>query len=120
MHDSPCPLTPRQLEIAGLVRQGFTNKQIARRLVLADPTVANHVHQAPRRLQVPSPGQPARWMVRGTIEAVPTSPGLTIHWSHFLCRRARSAREAAIEIRAESRSLRRIATEMRSAHPGER
>jgi DNA-binding NarL/FixJ family response regulator len=38
------PLTPRQREIAALVVEGLSNKQIARRLLIEQATVKNHVH----------------------------------------------------------------------------
>jgi DNA-binding NarL/FixJ family response regulator len=37
-------LTPRQREIAGLIAEGLSNKQIARRLLIEQATVKNHVH----------------------------------------------------------------------------
>jgi len=40
-HDS---LTPRQREIATLIAEGLSNKQIARRLSIENATVKNHVH----------------------------------------------------------------------------
>ena len=43
-------LTPRQLEIAVLIANGYSNRQIAARLVLASGTVANHVAQTLGRL----------------------------------------------------------------------
>jgi len=38
------PLTPRQREIASLIADGLSNKQIARRLLIEQATVKNHVH----------------------------------------------------------------------------
>ena len=38
------PLTPRQREIAALIAAGLSNKQIARRLLIEQATVKNHVH----------------------------------------------------------------------------
>jgi DNA-binding NarL/FixJ family response regulator len=61
-HPSSGPLTPRQREIAALIAEGLSNKQIARRLLIEQATVKNHVHtilvklgvtrrdQVPRRL----------------------------------------------------------------------
>jgi DNA-binding NarL/FixJ family response regulator len=37
-------LTPRELEIVRLLAQGLRNKQIARRLVIAEGTVKIHLH----------------------------------------------------------------------------
>lgn len=37
-------LTPRQREIASLIADGLSNKQIARRLLIEQATVKNHVH----------------------------------------------------------------------------
>lgn len=37
-------LTPRQREIAALIAAGLSNKQIARRLLIEQATVKNHVH----------------------------------------------------------------------------
>lgn len=37
------PLTPRESEVAGLIAQALTNRQIARRLVLSERTVETHV-----------------------------------------------------------------------------
>jgi len=61
---SPIPdpadgLTVREREIAGLVSQGLSNKEIASRLCLALPTVKNHVHSILEKLQVERRGQAA-------------------------------------------------------------
>jgi two-component system, NarL family, nitrate/nitrite response regulator NarL len=45
-------LTTRQREIAGLVGEGLSNKDIAQRLSLSLPTVKNHVHAILEKLQV--------------------------------------------------------------------
>jgi DNA-binding NarL/FixJ family response regulator len=37
------PLSPRELEILGMIAGGASNKEIARRLVIAEGTVKNHV-----------------------------------------------------------------------------
>jgi two-component system nitrate/nitrite response regulator NarL len=50
-HVSP-PLTARQREIAALLRDGLSNKDIAQRLSLSLPTVKNHVHAVLERLQI--------------------------------------------------------------------
>jgi DNA-binding NarL/FixJ family response regulator len=45
-------LTPRQREIAGLIAEGLSNKQIARRLSIERATVKNHVHSILVKLAV--------------------------------------------------------------------
>lgn len=45
-------LTEREAEVAGLVGDGLTNKQIARRLRIRLPTVKNHVHNILEKLNV--------------------------------------------------------------------
>ncbi|WP_316758574.1 ATP-binding protein [Streptomyces herbicida] len=44
------PLTPRQVQVAMLVAEGLTNRQIAARLDISEWTVVNHVRQIMRRL----------------------------------------------------------------------
>jgi HD-GYP domain-containing protein (c-di-GMP phosphodiesterase class II) len=39
----PAGLTPREVEVLGLLARGATNREIARALVIADKTAANHV-----------------------------------------------------------------------------
>jgi two-component system nitrate/nitrite response regulator NarL len=43
-------LTPRQREILGLIGQGLSNKEIARRLCIELSTVKNHVHSTLEKL----------------------------------------------------------------------
>jgi two-component system, NarL family, nitrate/nitrite response regulator NarL len=45
-------LTARELEIAELLDQGLSNKEIAQRLSIAVPTVKNHVHSILEKLDV--------------------------------------------------------------------
>ena len=47
-------LTPREHEVLGLVAEGLTNTEIARRLWVAPSTVAKHLEQAYRKLGVGS------------------------------------------------------------------
>ena len=44
-------LTSRELEVAALLQEGLTNKQIATRLTIQLPTVKNHVHSILRKLE---------------------------------------------------------------------
>jgi DNA-binding NarL/FixJ family response regulator len=43
-------LTNREQQLVGLISQGFSNKEIANRLQLAEQTVRNHVHRMLRKL----------------------------------------------------------------------
>jgi len=43
-------LTPRQLQVVGLISSGFSNKEIAARLSISEATVKNHVHELLRQL----------------------------------------------------------------------
>jgi DNA-binding CsgD family transcriptional regulator len=54
-------LTARQRDVAGLVRQGLTNTEIAEQLVLEPGTVANHVASILDRLGFRSRSQIAVW-----------------------------------------------------------
>lgn len=48
--DARTVLTPREREIAGLVNEGLTNRQIARTLFLSVRTVESHIYQARAKL----------------------------------------------------------------------
>ena len=56
-------LTRRQHDIARLIAEGHTNRQIARELVLTEGTVANHVRAILLRLGVRCRAQVAAWYV---------------------------------------------------------
>jgi DNA-binding CsgD family transcriptional regulator len=57
-------LTARQRDVAALVADGRTNGEIAARLRLTEGTVANHMEQAMRRLELRSRAQLAVWAYR--------------------------------------------------------
>jgi DNA-binding CsgD family transcriptional regulator len=57
-------LTPREQEVAVLVSQGMTNRQIARRLRIAEWTAINHVRHIMRKLDCRSRLQVAQWVAR--------------------------------------------------------
>lgn len=56
------PLTRREVEIATLVAQGLTNKEIAGRLFISERTVDNHVQHVYNKLDIGSRPQLALWI----------------------------------------------------------
>lgn len=53
--DADCRgLTPRELQVLGLLVEGFSNQQIARRLAVAPRTVAAHMEHLLQKLDAPS------------------------------------------------------------------
>ena len=67
------PLAPRELEVAELVGEGLTNKQIAGRLFISDRTVATHVRNIMNKLGFDTRAQIAAW----TATRAPHRTGLT-------------------------------------------
>ncbi|MEJ2735184.1 MAG: LuxR C-terminal-related transcriptional regulator [Anaerolineae bacterium] len=57
----PGGLTPRQLEVAGLITQGKTNGEIAADLVLSKRTVEKHVANILARLDLTNRAEVVRW-----------------------------------------------------------
>ncbi|WP_347350779.1 response regulator transcription factor [Intrasporangium sp.] len=57
-------LTPRELEILRLVAEGLSNLEIARRLVITQGTVKNHVHNALEKLHMDNRIQAAGYVIR--------------------------------------------------------
>jgi DNA-binding NarL/FixJ family response regulator len=55
------PLTPREREVAALVAEGLTNREIAQRLYLSERTAQNHVQHILTKLGLPNRGQIAVW-----------------------------------------------------------
>lgn len=60
-------LTPREIEVLGLVREGLANKQIARRLGISERTVKAHLTSAFSRIGVLDRTQAAVWAERHGI-----------------------------------------------------
>jgi two-component system nitrate/nitrite response regulator NarL len=60
-------LTIRERQVLGLIREGYSNKEIGQKLNIAEPTVKNHVHHLLDKLDVPTRAQAAaRATLRGT------------------------------------------------------
>jgi len=60
----PLALTRRQLEVARLVAEGLTNKEIASRLFISERTAEGHVDQICNKLGFNSRVQIAAWLIR--------------------------------------------------------
>ncbi|MGW6198436.1 helix-turn-helix transcriptional regulator [Kribbella sp. NPDC055110] len=60
----PGGLSPREVEVARLVADGLTNRQIADRLVISDRTAENHVQHILRKLGFATRSQIATWSLR--------------------------------------------------------
>ncbi len=62
-------LSPREAEIAGLVGQGFSNREIGKALHIAAPTVKYHMRNVYAKTDAPSRVLLALWAVkRGLVE----------------------------------------------------
>ena len=62
------PLTRREREVAALVAQGLTNKEIAARLVIARRTAEGHVERILTKLGFTNRTQLAAWMAEQTSQ----------------------------------------------------
>ncbi len=73
--DSPAPskTTRREREVAALVADGLTNREIAERLVLSERTVEGHIANLFAKVNVSSRTQLAAWYLR-TTSSVASSP----------------------------------------------
>ena len=54
-------LTPREIEILGLVAEGLTNKEIAAQLHVEEQTIKNHIHNILERLNLRRRSQAAQY-----------------------------------------------------------
>jgi non-specific serine/threonine protein kinase len=64
------PLTARELEVARLVAQGMTNREIAGKLVIATRTVETHVAHTLTKLDLSNRVQLAAWIAEHAAERV--------------------------------------------------
>jgi DNA-binding NarL/FixJ family response regulator len=56
------PLTSREIDVAGCVAEGLTNRQVACRLGISEWTVINHMREIMRKLGLASRVQVAHWI----------------------------------------------------------
>jgi DNA-binding NarL/FixJ family response regulator len=58
---APVALTRREEEVAALVAQGMSNRQIAQELFLSERTIENHIANIKRKLRLASRTEIAAW-----------------------------------------------------------
>jgi non-specific serine/threonine protein kinase len=63
------PLTHRELQVARLIADGRTNRQIGAALVISEGTAAVHVKHILNKLDLESRAQIAVWIVRHGLAA---------------------------------------------------
>lgn len=64
----PGTLTARQLQVAALVAEGLTNRQIAQRLGIEERSAEGHLERIRQRLGVTSRAQVAAWWARDAAD----------------------------------------------------
>ena len=62
---APSTLTPREREVAELVAQGLSNREVADRLVLSERTVESHVRNMLTKTGLRSRTELTRWVLQG-------------------------------------------------------
>jgi DNA-binding CsgD family transcriptional regulator len=63
------PLSARELEVARLVAQGLSNREIAERLIISKWTADNHVANILRKLNVARRAQVATWLAAADLRS---------------------------------------------------
>ena len=76
------PLTRRESEIAQLMGDGLSNKQIARRLGIQGATVKNHVHSILAKLRLNRRGEVAAQLGRGLLRGLASVAGVGLPLGH--------------------------------------
>ncbi len=56
----------REVDVAHLIAEGLSNKQIAARLFISEPTVATHIRSIMNKLGYNSRAQIAGWVASGS------------------------------------------------------
>ena len=64
------PLAKREVEVAKLIAEGLTNKQIGTRLFISERTVATHVRNILNKLGFDSRAQIASWMASSALRVL--------------------------------------------------
>ena len=84
----PGLLTRREVEVAGMVAEGLTNREIAKRLFISERTVDGHLEHVREKLAVNTRAQIAAWVTRQAapdLVAAPTTPvnRPALHWTRL-------------------------------------
>ena len=74
-------LTRRQQEVASLVAQGLTNRDIATQLVISERTAEGHIEQIRRKLSVHSRTQIANWVRRDGTDSAAVSDSPQVRYA---------------------------------------
>nr|WP_238988843.1 response regulator transcription factor [Calorimonas adulescens] len=61
------PLTEREMDIAGLIAEGLSNRDIAKRLYISEGTVKNHISSILSKLDLKDRTQIAVFAIRNHI-----------------------------------------------------
>ena len=72
--ESSVRLSPREIEVAGMVAQGLTNREIAARLFISERTVDGHLEHLREKLGVNTRSQVTAWVVRRESAPVAVPP----------------------------------------------
>lgn len=67
----PGPLTPREREVAALIAQGLTNREIASHLVISERTAESHVQHILDKLDLNTRGRIGVWAIEHGLYAPP-------------------------------------------------
>ncbi|MCL6739287.1 helix-turn-helix domain-containing protein, partial [Streptomyces neyagawaensis] len=67
---APCPLSRRERQVAALVAEGMTNRQIAAQLVLSPRTVDGHMDSIMTKLGCSRRTQVAAWWTANQVPAL--------------------------------------------------
>jgi non-specific serine/threonine protein kinase len=70
----PLPLSRREQQVAALVAEGLTDREIAKRLFISERTAEGHVQQIRNKLGFDNRAQIASWMTRQALASSASAP----------------------------------------------